>query len=43
MFAVCGAAFATWAARVPAAQQRLGLGDGELAVFLLAGRLRVPG
>lgn len=34
VFAVCGAAFATWAARVPAAQQRLGLSDGELAVGL---------
>lgn len=34
VFAVCGAAFATWAARVPAAQQRLGLSDGELALGL---------
>lgn len=39
VFAVCGAGFATWAARVPAAQLRLGLSDGELAVglFGLAG------
>jgi hypothetical protein len=32
VFAVCGAGFATWAARVPAAQQRLGLDAGQLAV-----------
>jgi MFS family permease len=39
VFAVCGAAFATWAARIPAAQERLGLSDGQLAVglFGLAG------
>ena len=34
MFGVCGAAFATWAARVPAAQHRLGLTPGQLAVGL---------
>lgn len=34
VFAVCGAVFATWAARVPAAQQRLVLSDGELALGL---------
>jgi MFS family permease len=34
IFAVCGAAFATWAARVPAAQERLGLSPGQLAVAL---------
>jgi MFS family permease len=34
VFAVCGAAFATWAARVPAVQQNLGLGAGELAIGL---------
>jgi MFS family permease len=34
VFAMCGAAFATWAARVPAAQQELGLTPGELAVGL---------
>jgi hypothetical protein len=39
VFAVCGAAFATWAARIPAAQERLGLTEGQLAVglFGLAG------
>ena len=34
VFAVCGAAFATWAARVPAAQHRLGLSPGQLAIGL---------
>jgi MFS family permease len=34
VFLVCGAAFATWAARVPAAQERLGLTEGELALGL---------
>ncbi|MET0188405.1 MAG: MFS transporter, partial [Pseudonocardia sediminis] len=34
VFAVCGAGFATWAARVPAAQQQLGLSPGQLAVGL---------
>jgi MFS family permease len=34
VFAVCGAAFATWAARVPAVQARLGLSTGQLAVGL---------
>jgi MFS family permease len=34
VFLVCGAAFATWAARVPAAQERLGLTEGELAIGL---------
>lgn len=33
-FGVCGAAFATWAARVPAAQHRLGLTPGQLAIAL---------
>lgn len=36
VFGVCGAAFATWAARVPAAQARLGLDAGQLAVGLFA-------
>jgi fucose permease len=34
VFAVCGAAFATWAARVPAVQQHLHLSAGQLAVGL---------
>ncbi|MBW0102879.1 MFS transporter [Pseudonocardia sp. KRD291] len=34
VFAVCGAGFATWAARVPAAQERLDLSPGQLAVGL---------
>jgi len=34
VFLVCGAAFATWAARVPAAQERLGLTAGQLAIGL---------
>lgn len=34
VFGVCGAAFATWAARVPAVQHRLGLTPGQLAVGL---------
>lgn len=34
VFAVCGASFATWTARVPAAQQRLGLSTGQLAIAL---------
>jgi MFS family permease len=34
VFAVCGAAFASWAARVPAVQERLGLSTGQLAVGL---------
>jgi MFS family permease len=34
VFAVCGAAFATWLARVPAVQAQLGLSTGELAVGL---------
>ncbi|QKV75630.1 MFS transporter [Amycolatopsis sp. Hca4] len=34
VFAVCGAAFATWLARVPAVQGRLGLSTGELATGL---------
>jgi MFS family permease len=34
VFAVCGAGFATWAARVPAAQARLGLSTGQLAIGL---------
>ncbi|WP_206790604.1 MFS transporter [Amycolatopsis sp. MtRt-6] len=34
VFAVCGAAFATWLARVPAVQERLGLSTGELATGL---------
>ncbi|MEU3312556.1 MFS transporter [Streptomyces sp. NPDC048387] len=35
VFFVTGAAFATWAARVPAVQERLGLSAGELAVALV--------
>jgi MFS family permease len=34
VFAACGAAFASWAARVPAVQERLGLSTGQLAVGL---------
>jgi MFS family permease len=34
VFAVCGAGFATWAARVPAVQERLGLSAGQLAIGL---------
>lgn len=34
VFAVCGAAFATWLARVPAVQSQLGLGTDQLAVGL---------
>lgn len=34
VFAVCGAGFATWLARVPAVQARLGLSTGELAIGL---------
>lgn len=34
MFGMCGAAFATWAARVPAAAQRLHLVPGQLALAL---------
>jgi MFS family permease len=34
VFAVCGAAFATWLARVPAVQAHLGLSTGRLAVGL---------
>lgn len=34
VFTACGAGFATWAARVPAAQQRLGLDNGALAIGL---------
>ncbi|MGW4524876.1 MFS transporter [Amycolatopsis sp. NPDC004378] len=34
VFAVCGAAFATWLARVPAVQDQLGLTTGELATGL---------
>ncbi|HET6499849.1 MAG TPA: MFS transporter [Amycolatopsis sp.] len=33
-FAVCGAAFATWLARVPAVCERLGLTTGQLAIGL---------
>lgn len=33
-FAVCGAAFSTWAARVPAAQAQVGIDAGGLAVAL---------
>ncbi|MGW2053661.1 MFS transporter [Streptomyces sp. NPDC001840] len=35
VFFVTGAAFATWAARVPAIQDRLGLSEGQLAVALV--------
>ncbi|WP_245573318.1 MFS transporter [Amycolatopsis benzoatilytica] len=34
VFAVCGAAFATWAARIPAAQAKLGMGPAELGIGL---------
>jgi MFS family permease len=34
VFAICGAGFATWASRVPAAQAQLGLSPGQLAVGL---------
>ncbi|MEV5715884.1 hypothetical protein AB0L41_18455 [Amycolatopsis mediterranei] len=34
MFAVCGAAFATWPARLPAVQGRLGLSTSEPATGL---------
>ncbi|NIH82748.1 MFS transporter [Amycolatopsis viridis] len=34
VFAVCGAAFGTWLARVPAVQERLGLSTGQLAAGL---------
>ncbi|WP_410674654.1 MFS transporter [Amycolatopsis sp. cmx-4-68] len=34
VFAVCGAAFATWLARVPAVQAQLGLTTGQLATGL---------
>ncbi|MFC4942329.1 MFS transporter [Pseudonocardia sp. GCM10023141] len=34
VFAACGAAFATWAARIPAAQQQVGLDAGGLAIAL---------
>ena len=36
IFLVTGALFATWAARVPAIKQHLDLGDGQLAVALIA-------
>ncbi|WP_232667147.1 MFS transporter [Pseudonocardia sp. TRM90224] len=36
VFAICGAAFATWAARIPAVQERLGLSTGELGLGLFA-------
>jgi fucose permease len=35
-FLVTGALFATWAARIPAIKQQLGLSDGQLAVALMA-------
>jgi MFS family permease len=34
LFVVCGAAFSTWASRIPAVQGRLGLSTGQLAVGL---------
>lgn len=34
VFAVCGAAFATWLARVPAVRAQVGIGTGGLAVGL---------
>jgi MFS family permease len=34
VFTVCGAAFATWAARIPAVQEKLGLSAGQLAIGL---------
>src|SRR5215210_7642277 len=35
IFAVTGAVSATWAARIPATQERLGLSPGELALAIL--------
>lgn len=35
VFFITGAAFAAWASRVPAVQERLGLSEGELAVALV--------
>src|SRR3954471_16048638 len=35
VFALTGAVFASWAARIPAVQDRLGLSPGELAVAIL--------
>jgi MFS family permease len=34
VFTVCGGAFATWAARIPAVQEKLGLSTGQLAIGL---------
>jgi MFS family permease len=34
VFAVCGAGFATWAARIPAVQDQLGLSTGQLSIGL---------
>lgn len=34
VFATCGAGFATWAARIPAVQEKLGLSAGQLAIGL---------
>ncbi len=36
MFAVAGAAFGTWTARIPSIKHNLGLSDGELSIALLA-------
>ncbi|MEU3985208.1 MFS transporter [Streptomyces sp. NPDC026672] len=35
LFFITGAAFATWASRVPAIQDRLGLSEGQLAIALV--------
>jgi MFS family permease len=34
VFAACGAGFSTWAARIPAVQEKLGLSAGQLAIGL---------
>src|SRR4051812_48875219 len=36
VFFVTGAVFASWASRIPAVQDRLGLGPGELALAFVA-------
>jgi len=38
VFGVCGAAFSTWLARVPAVQERAGLATGQLAAGFSASR-----
>src|SRR6266545_346609 len=36
VFLITGVVFATWAARIPAIEQRLHLGDGQLALAFMA-------